>query len=639
MKYTYKFLLSIALIFSIVSCDYLDIVPDERPTDKDAMEDFEAARRYLYSCYSYLPRPNNLSDSMELLTADELVSTTDNFKFFTFMKGNYTPSNPVLSHWTQFYNGIRQCYLFLSNIDRVPNWPSESMKLDYESQGKFLIAYYHYRLCREYGPIIVLDEIGDLGTPVHQYKARSSYDDCVEFICRTFEEAANGLPATRSGRDYGLVTSTAAYALIGKMRLFAASPLYNGNSEYYADFKDANGNPLISTNYDPQKWEIAKQTIKRAIDFARSNGYDLYKNTKYNEGNLEPLDPTQHCLRNIMIEAGNQEIIMSDSRSEYYWDVTNASLPYATRVAFSSQGPTLTMLDRFYTKNGLPIDVDPDFDLEGKHDIVTVGEAYSDIAEVGQKTLKMNLDREPRFYAWVGFQGGFYELKSEGSGEYSKDPSYKKYSNGEKSKLVCNFLIGGNCARGKTVSSIRSSDYTMSCYLNKKGVNPAYAISNSVRKPLHYPWALLRLADLYLCYAESCVETNDLDEAKKYLNYVRERAGIPAVEKSWEQIAGKPLTKDLLRDIVRQERLIELYFEGHQFWDVRRWKIAEKYIGLRGKGFNTKAKTMEEFVELYEIPFERKFTSPKNYLMPIPQDEINKNPNLIQNIGYDTAEE
>ena len=639
MKYLYRISLFILFIASIISCDYLDIVPDERPTDEEAMKDYEAARRYLYSCYSYLPRANNLSDNMELLTADELISTTDNFKFFDFMRGNYTPSNPILSHWTQFYNGIRHCYLFLENIDRVSNWPSADVKLDFESQGKFLIAYYHYRLCREYGPIILLDRIGDLGTPVGEYKARSSYDACVEFICETLEEAAEGLPATRSGRDYGLFTSTAAYALSAKMRLFAASPLYNGNSEYYSDFKDADGNPLIAINYDSQKWETAKAALKKAIDFAHSNGYNLYRNTTYNEGNLEPLDPTQHCLRNIMIEAGNPEIIMADCRSEYYWDVQNASFPYSRNVTFSSHGPSLTMLDRFYTKNGLPINVDPEFDFVGKHDIVVVDEEHRQVAEIGQQTLKMNLDREPRFYAWVGFQGGFYELKSESSGEFSKDLSYQKYSDSEKSKLVCNFLIGGNCSRGKTVSSIRSSDYSVTGYLNKKGANPAYALSNSGRIPPQYPWALLRMADLYLCYAEACVETNDLDEAKKYLNYVRERAGIPTVEKSWEQIAGQILTQELMRDIVRQERLIELYFEGHQFWDVRRWKIAEQYIGLRGKGFNTMATTMEEFVELYDIPYERHFSSPKNYLMPIPQDEINKNPNLIQNIGYDTAEE
>ena len=73
---------------------------------------------------------------------------------------------------------------------------------------------------------------------------------------------------------------------------------------------------------------------------------------------------------------------------------------------------------------------------------------------------------------------------------------------------------------------------------------------------------MVRLAELYLNYAEACVECNDLTEAKKYLNYVRERAGIPKVEVSWDGIAE--LTQDKLREIVHQERLIELYLENHQ---------------------------------------------------------------------------
>lgn len=637
MKDFFKHILILLFIPCLVACDFLDIVPDERPTEKDAMEDYEAARRFLYSCYSYLPNLKSYKYCLEF-TADELISTVDNKPFTIFKRGNYTPSNTVISNWTTYYNGIRQCYLFLVNMGNVPNWPSEQLRLDYESQVKFLIAYYHYRLCREYGPIILLREIGDLDTPIDKFAARSPYDECVEFICNSLEEAAKGLPATRTGTEYGLVTSTAAYALIAEMRLFAASPLYNGNSEYYADFKDKEGNPLISLNYDANKYVVAKAAFEKAINFATSNGYSLYENTSYNSGNIEPLDPTQHCLRHIIIEPGNSEIIMSDSREEGLYDLHTGSLPHCSPSAFGSHGPTLTMIDRFYTKNGLPIEADPYFDMEGKMDIVTIDEAHGDIGEVGKPTMKQNLDREPRFYAWIGFQNGFYELKSDASGPYSKDESYKKYSNSKGSKLVCDFLIGGNCSRGKTVASARATDYSLSCYMNKKVVNPAYVVKSSIQMPPQSPWPLIRLAGLYLGYAEVCVETGDLDNAKKYLNMIRQRAGIPTVEESWEQIAGKALDQDLLRDIVRRERLLEFYLEGSQFWDIRRWKVADKYLAIRERGMNTLATTMEEFVQVQELPYIYKFATPKNYLMPIPQSEINKNPNLIQNIGYDSAD-
>lgn len=143
---------------------------------------------------------------------------------------------------------------------------------------------------------------------------------------------------------------------------------------------------------------------------------------------------------------------------------------------------------------------------------------------------------------------------------------------------------------------------------------------------------------MYLGYAEVCVETGDLGNAKKYLNLVRQRAGIPTVEESWVQIAKKTLNKELMRDIVRRERLIEFYLEGQQFWDVRRWKIADKFLGIREKGLNTLATTIEDMVQIQDLPYDNKFATPKNYLMPIPQGEINKNPNLVQNVGYDSAE-
>lgn len=97
-----------------------------------------------------------------------------------------------------------------------------------------------------------------------------------------------------------------------------------------------------------------------------------------------------------------------------------------------------------------------------------------------------------------------------------------------------------------------------------------------------YPWPIIRLADLYLAYAEACVETNDLETAKQYLNKVRERAGIPTVETAWSGVAALDQTK--LRQIVRQERMNELYLENQNFWDMRRWLLAGQYFNVKAKG-------------------------------------------------------
>ena len=342
--------------------------------------------------------------------------------------------------------------------------------------------------------------------------------------------------------------------------------------------------------------------------------------------NPYPEDPIQHRLRYTMLDRGNKEILLAETRPEGLYDLQNKTMPNGY-YAWNGIAPTWTMLNRFYTKNGLPYDEDPSFKDNNKLEIVTVDASRSVQAKPGQRTILFNLDREPRYYAWVAFQGGYYELMSAtNNGSYTPD---KGYENG---RLICDFVVGGNCSRGESMQSLRANNYSPSGYLSKKGIDPTNAVGGSRTYPNSYPWPVIRLADLYLGYAEACVETNDLDNAKIYLNKVRTRAGIPTVEDSWKNVAT--LDQNKLRQIVRQERLIEFFLEKQNFWDLRRWKIAEEYYGTIVKGLNVNATTIENFAQVVTLDFERNFQSPMNYLMPIPIDELNKNENLVNNPGY-----
>ena len=210
-------------------------------------------------------------------------------------------------------------------------------------------------------------------------------------------------------------------------------------------------------------------------------------------------------------------------------------------------------------------------------------------------------------------------------------------SNGQKnttdSRLVCDFVLGGNCSLG-TAALKRTGNYSPGGYLNKKFVSPNTAVSASgVGSREWMPFPVIRLADLYLGYAEACVETGDLETAKTYLNKVRQRAGIPDVETSWAR-AGVTLNQAKLRQIVRQERMAEFYLECQNFWDMRRWMLAGECFNKKAQGLNINATTIEEFAGLKEIQYERKFESPTQYLLPIPIDDINKNPHLVNNPGY-----
>ena len=626
MKTSFNIFCAVIIAVGFTACSFLDIVPDEKEKAEDAFEDVMAAEHYLYSCYAYLPNPRSGNASLDFMTGDEVITAFEHESFASFPKGNYAASNPVISYWNTLFQGLRQCYIFLNNVDRVPNLPSATLT-DYKAQATFLIGYYHFLLSRCYGPIIIIDEEPSILTLPEDYKPRTNYDDCVNFICQKFDEAAEGLPASRPVLYYGLATSIVAKAMKAKMLLMAASPLFNGNSEFYSDFKDKDGNLLMPLQYDAQKWVKAKDAYREAITLAENNGHALYTTNNFNNGNAEPADSIQHCLRYTIMEPGNKEIIWADAREEGLYGLQNKSAPFSSSSAWNGVSPTLAMVMRFYTANGLPIDKDPAYN-KNYFSVVTVDSSRVHQAKVGEQTISLNLGREPRFYSWVAFQGGYYEILSSASnGAYTDDPNYLTTAGG--AKLVCDFIEGGNCARNN-----RTNNYSPSGYLNKKGVDPGYAISNSLKSPINYPWPIIRLAELYLGYAEACVETNDLDSAKTYLNRVRTRAGIPTVEESWETIANETLDQALMRDIVRRERQIEFYLENQNFWDMRRWKIADQYFNVKASGLNIDAGDIDAFATKSEIPFERKFATPTNYLLPIPLDDVNKNTHIVQNPGY-----
>ena len=523
---------------------------------------------------------------------------------------------------------------------------------DYKAQVTFLIGYYHFLLSRCYGPIIVVRQTPDPMLLPENYQGQEPYDDCVNFICEKFDEAAKGLPATRTGaqaNEFGLATSVAAKAMKAKMLLYAASPLFNGNSEFYSNFKDKNGNALMPLTYDAAKWQRAADAFKEAIAAAESAGYHLYDrgDCKLNK-NGYPADPHVRALRYTITDysaederaGANPEVIWADSRGEGYYGIQNKSEPYihGGDGAWNGVAPTVAMLSRFYTKNGLPIDQDKTFDYADRWEPVEVDEAHEGEAYPGRKTPKFNLDREPRYYAWIAFQDGYYEiLSAANNGAYKDDPNYNLTSDNTHGRLVCDFVIGGNCSRGVDANSKRNSNYSPTGYLNKKFVNPDLVKTKNGYDYTNTPWPLIRLADLYLGYAECLVETGDLQTARIYLDKVRTRAGLPGVKEAWEEFGKDPAkatTKEGLRDIVRNERMNEFYLENQNFWDMRRWLLAETYFNVKAKGMNIDAENIDDFSTIKEVVFERKFQAPMNYLLPIPSADINRNDHVVQTPGY-----
>jgi hypothetical protein len=165
-------------------------------------------------------------------------------------------------------------------------------------------------------------------------------------------------------------------------------------------------------------------------------------------------------------------------------------------------------------------------------------------------------------------------------------------------------------------------------------------VGNNVYSMTSYPWPIMRMSDLYLLYAEAINEAEEGPDGPNsgelffYIDEVRRRAGLQGVKKSWNDYANTPKYNNLagMRQIIQQERMIELVLEGHRFWDMRRWKIAPDLYRTPMEGWNMRG----EDASTYYVPmtlFHRDFSN-RDYFWPIANSDITNNRELVQNIGW-----
>ncbi len=145
---------------------------------------------------------------------------------------------------------------------------------------------------------------------------------------------------------------------------------------------------------------------------------------------------------------------------------------------------------------------------------------------------------------------------------------------------------------------------------------------------------MYRLAEIYLNYAEACNEKpqRNEDEALKYFNKVRNRSGLNNIEEAYPEVIGN---KILLRDLLRKERMVELAFENHRYYDIRTWMIAGEESNGIVYARNLLATNYEDsWVRTDKIFKEKMVFEPKHYLFPIHQDQLAEMVNLTQNYGW-----
>ena len=634
-------MLAVGLILSTMSCsDYLDVVPDNVTTLDNAFSLKNEAEKYLFTCYSYIPKNGDGWYNIGMMSGDEIwLPQTDRTYWnpaFRIAQGNQNSNIPLLDAWRGYqlgaagsdkrlFAGLRSCNIFLENVRNPSKVPDLTLdvRTRWIGEVEFLKAYYHYYLFRMYGPIPIIDVNVPLDADVQaSYVYRRPVDECVNYIDALLDSSIAKLPDVVENdlQEMGRITKPIALALKAKLWVLAASPLFNGNSDF-ANFTDREGTLLFNPTYDATKWQKAKEACKAAIDAAEAVGHKLHVYTNDPFG-LTDTTRTQLSIRQAVSEPWNSEVVWGNSNS-YFWN-SNMCQILLTGTKAQNRLPTpgvweapLKIARMFYTSNGVPIEEDVTFDFSDYEQLrkATKNESYN--IKTNYITARLNFDRENRFYADLGFDGGIW---------------YKKDARGVDTAFYAQTKWADLGGAPSTLS------WNETGYYIKKLVNWEMVFGdNDATTYGQYPWPEIRLADLYLLYAEALNETEPASaEAIVYLDKIRARAGLAGVVESWtnySSIPGKFATQDGLREIIHRERLIELAFEGHRFWDLRRWKKAAEELNKDITGWNYNGTTAATYYRETQI-YSQTFVTPRDYLWPIGAEDTRKNPKLVENPGW-----
>jgi len=639
-------LLTLIVVLCFSACQkYLDIVPDNVAVIEHAFKLRTEAEKYLFTCYSYLPKNGDGWFNAGLMSGDEIWLPQDDqthwHPAFRIAEGQQNKDAPLFNEWggdlkgadgrfnyLKMFIAIRHCNIFLENVEdtnKIPDLPLAERER-WIGEVEFLKAFYHYYLLRMYGPIPIIDRNApESADPEDLYYQRMPVDDCVSYISDLLDKAVEKLPARiiDENKELGRTTKSIALAVKAKLWLLAASPLFNGNTDY-AGFTDKDGISLFNPTTDLTKWEQARDAAKAAIDMAEANGHSLYA-YKNDVLSLSDETKTQLNIRNAVTDRWSVEHVWALSNS--YFVNEALCMPPLARGAnvdrFQLQGvwaAPIKIAKMFYTKNGVPIEEDKTLDFSKYTDVRTAVDAEKYNIEPGYLTARLNFDREPRFYADLGFDGGIWYMKDGNATGSDINTMYVQAKNAQRSGFG------------------HFTNWNETGYFIKKLVS-WQTTTNSSNAPTwrSYPWPEIRLADLYLMYAEALNEVEPASStAIEYWDKVRKRAGLKGVAESWTNYSKNPTkysNQDGLRAIIQRERLIELAFEGHRFWDLRRWKLAAEELNKDITGWSVLGKTTETY-NIEKNIFSQTFIAPRDYLWPIGNYEIRRNPKLVENPGW-----
>ncbi|WP_244050450.1 RagB/SusD family nutrient uptake outer membrane protein [Parabacteroides goldsteinii] len=607
-----------------VSCDdFLDRQEDEKLTFDKIWETRNNTRSYWLNSMSFLPNDaDDFNYSPWLGASDEGSITYDrDTRWINF--GSWNASSVPYYKMDFYYKGIRECNIFMQNVDRCsdPIVTKEELA-QWKVQSRFARAYYYFMMMRIYGPVFLLgDELLDFTASTEDlYRPRNTWDECVNYVVSEMEACINdpAMAENYSDAEKGLATKGACQALIARLKLYSARDLFNGNKLYSSvinpvtdKFPELSGVHLFPQEYDANKWLEAAKAAKVLIDNS------LYKLYRAGDGS----DPYANYY-GITQEHWNSELIWSTGYKGRYTMGVHTVPTGISGTAYGGVGPTQQQVDAYAMSNGrYPIS-----GYSGTNPVIDTQSGYSEdefekttweypawggAAAYDLNAPNMYKDREPRFYVSVFFGGN-------------------KWHHGSGMTLI-SFAKGGN--------GNKSHDYPKSGYLINRFYDHTLNSASGQWGNIVFP--TFRLAEMYLNFIESVLECKKRNvalpsgyetQAMELWGDLRDRAGLASIT----DVYPNATTEELI-ELCRRERRIELAFENHRYFDTRTWMISKEVDGGPIYGMNTQFpgsgdETPDGFWE--RVAFETRVFEDNHYLYPFSQRELDRNKLLTQNYGW-----
>lgn len=625
-KHFHLIILALGLFLSI-SCEdlafgdkFLQKPPSTDVTADTVFSTAEYARRVLWYTYQYLPYGLETYGYWTTMWLGNLEGLTDlsndNVGYSgvqrVYYDGNYnagTENTPRATYMatkirfnnseTNMWSAIRNAWLVVENIDRVPDMES-SEKERLKAEAKMIVAIYYAHMLRHYGALPIVDHAL---LASDEMPARATLQETVDFITDLLDQAIDcpEFPWRVSDADLaqwdGRMCKAGAYGLKARVLLFVASPLFNSDAPY----AQGEASEKLMTwfgGYSRDRWKDAVDACEAFFTALNANGYFRL---------VQKEDVTQneyrYAFRKAYFDRGTTETLISVHRGIYSASLsagtTTGSLVLWNAIRWGGYNPSKEYFDMFPMADGTPFD-------------------WNNPVHAANPFI----NRDPRLTETFILDGDIYQGGTANLTKGMEDVPAGTNAN------PADYPAGSNWATG----AFHTAGLNTGLVCRKWGLDRGPELSGHVIQ-----WPHLRIAELYLSYAEALNEYNGGPDATAYyyVNAVRARVGLNGLQTG--------LTQEQFRNEVLRERACEFGFEEVRFFDLIRWKMEDKFTtplhGLNVYKHKDDGTYLFEEFPLLGTNRERTWWkggfSPIWYLSAFPSDEVNKQYGLVQNPGWE----